>query len=187
MSTDMKVSLAVLFFGVLVPCFAQADAGWVRSEQKDALRGTSFLQFRLAGKFLAPPKTGDSEAPAMIAHCLPGKHERIYNGKVIDFYVHVGAVLNSEKAFVSVRLNDGKVQQELWSTSTDRSAAFFSSLMLNNFLYGHILPHKEGSGPPVRKVVIGVEEFLAGVIVMQFDMPDPSEIQEACGVVAHKR
>ena len=57
----------------------------------------------------------------------------------------------------------------------------------NNFLYGHMLAHKDGAGPPVRKLVIAIDEFLAGEIVMQFDTPDPSEIEEACGVVAHKR
>ncbi len=35
-------------------------------------------------------------------------------------------------------------------------------------------------------MVIGVSEYLGGEIVMQFDMPDASEVAEACGVILHK-
>jgi hypothetical protein len=173
------VSVAALGVGLAQP-------GWEKTEQKDALRGTSYLEFRLLGKFLTPPRDERSDAPALIARCQPGKHLRIFNGKVLAFYVHVGTVLNSETV-ARYRLDDGKVQRDVWSPGTDHTAAFFNSFMLNNFLYGHMFAHKEGSGAPIRKVVIAIDEYLAGEIVMQFDMPDPSEIQEACGMVAHKR
>lgn len=52
---------------------------------------------------------------------------------------------------------------------------------------GHVMAHKEGTGAPTRKVVIATDEFVGGEIVMQFDMPDPESVAEACGVVVHKR
>jgi len=35
-------------------------------------------------------------------------------------------------------------------------------------------------------VVIGVSEYLGGEVVMQFDMPDATEVAEGCGIVLHK-
>jgi hypothetical protein len=52
---------------------------------------------------------------------------------------------------------------------------------VNNMLWGHLIPHKPGKGDQVHKFVIGVQEHLAGKIVMQFDMPDAQQIEAACG------
>jgi hypothetical protein len=48
-------------------------------------------------------------------------------------------------------------------------------------LWGHMIPHKPGKGDQVHKFVIGVQEHLAGKIVMQFDMADAQQIGAACG------
>jgi hypothetical protein len=47
--------------------------------------------------------------------------------------------------------------------------------------------HKEGTSDPVHKVVIAADEYLATQVVAQFDMPDPTPVAEACGVILHKR
>jgi hypothetical protein len=47
--------------------------------------------------------------------------------------------------------------------------------------WGHTITHKTGLNPQVRKVVIGVQEHLAGQIVMQFDMPYATQVGAACG------
>jgi len=49
------------------------------------------------------------------------------------------------------------------------------------------MAHKEGTTAPVRKLVVATNEFVGGEIVMQFDMPNPDSVAEACGVVVHKR
>jgi hypothetical protein len=49
------------------------------------------------------------------------------------------------------------------------------------------MAHKEGSSAPVRKLVVATNEFVGGEIVMQFDMPSPDSVADACGVVVHKR
>ena len=88
------------------------------------------------------------------------------------------------------RLDDGEKLQNisLWSHSTDYSSVFFSNTDLNTLLYGHFMPctRRNHDAGPVKKVVIGLYEYLGGEVVMQFDMPDPSEVVEACGVIWHK-
>lgn len=49
------------------------------------------------------------------------------------------------------------------------------------------MPHKEGSGTPVHKIVIGVAEYLGAEVVMQFDVSDPTPVADACGLVVHKK
>lgn len=168
---------------------------WQKEQKSDALRGTQFLLFSLDGKYLTPPKDSAPDAtPKMVVRCIPGSyaHGRA-NGKFINGYVFVGGVVNSQvygggdvRVHVQFRLNDSKLQDDFWSHSTDYSSVFFPSVTFNNLLYGHMLPHKENSNPQVRKVVIGLQEYLGGEVVMQFDMPEATEVAESCGVTWHK-
>ncbi len=105
-------------------------------------------------------------------------------GAVLDTHVDASA---SSATVVQFRLDDKKIQTGYWTPSTDFGGAFFTDLDLDNLLYGHMLPHKEGTGDPVRKVVIAANEFLAGQVVAEFDMPDPTQVAEACGVIFHKK
>src|ERR1700733_605867 len=173
-----------------------------RTEETDVFRGTHYVQFVLQGHFLTQPKAGGAQSPIMVAQCQPGKHLKVYNGRFLDGFVVTGAVLSSQviekntvlggRSLPSVigvqyRLDDGKIQSETWSPSTDGTSAFFPEVALNTMLYGHFLPHKEGTGDPIRKVVLAINETMGGEIVIQFDMPDPGVIAEDCGVIAHKR
>jgi hypothetical protein len=116
------------------------------------------------------------------------------NGKFVDGYFVAGAVLDGHigtsgrtVTVVSFRLDDKKIQTGYWTPSTDFGGVFFTDLDLSNLLYGHMLPHKEGTSDPVHKVVIAVDEYLAGQVVAQFDMPDPTQVAEACGAIFHKK
>jgi len=128
----------------------------------------------------------------MVLHCQPGPHgvgNGKTNGHFVEGWISVGAVLGSEQ--VEFRLDDKKLQYDLWTASTDHSGVFLTKpfcgdCILANLLYGHTLPHKEGSGPQVNKIIIGVPEYLAAQIQMQFDLPDSTEVAEACGIITHK-
>ena len=85
------------------------------------------------------------------------------------------------------RLDEGKLQTENWSVSTDHSAAFLGGETLNNFLYGHVMRHKEGTTDQVHRIIIGIDEAFAGEVQMTFDMPDATPVAEACGVILHKK
>jgi len=180
---------------------------WHREEKTDPLRGTKYSQFSLAGKFLTAPKKAPNENPIMIVRCIPGRDNKSNhghtNGKFTNGYILVGGVTDSSvsengNSFVSVqfRLDDGKLQSEQWGHSTDFSAVFFAHPtcalcgsgydVLANLLYGHHVYHKENTTSQVRKIVIGLPEFLGGEVVMQFDMSDATEVAEACGIILHK-
>lgn len=174
---------------------------WTREDQTDPLRGTQFAQFTLRGKYLTPPRdVAPHSTPAIVVRCIPGRHSRGHtNGEFLEGYLHVGGVVDSEisgegHASVSVefRLDDGKLQYATWSHSTDYSSVFFSADFgsgwgeFANLLYAHRTYHKEDTNPQVRKVVIGLQEFLGAEVVMQFDMPDATDVGEACGVIWHK-
>jgi hypothetical protein len=140
----------------------------------------------------------------MIVRCVPGKDHRGHtNGKFLNGYVYIGSVVNSDVSDagdvvvpIQYRLDDGKLQSENWGRSTDFSAIFFAHPncplcgggydIFANLLYGHATYHKENTNEPVRKVVIGVNEYLGGEVVMQFDMSDPTDVAEACGIIWHK-
>jgi hypothetical protein len=46
--------------------------------------------------------------------------------------------------------------------------------------------HKENTSPQVRNIVLGVPEYLGGEIEMKFDLPDSTEVADACGIILHK-
>jgi len=144
----------------------------------------------------------------MVVRCKPGRDKKANHtytsGKFKEGYILVGGVMDStvsEQGSVSVnvqfRLDGGKLQSESWGRSTDFSSIFFSHPtcpicgsgydILGNLLYGHATYHKENTTPQVRKVVVGVPEYHGGEVVMQFDMPDATEVAEACGIILHKQ
>jgi hypothetical protein len=49
------------------------------------------------------------------------------------------------------------------------------------------MPHNEGTNPQVQKIILGVSEYLAAQIQMEFDFPDSTAVADACGVIEHKR
>ncbi len=107
-------------------------------------------------------------------------------------FITVGAVVDSRSSSlgtvvdVSYRLDDSKVHKEPWGVSTDFSAISMGETELDTILYAHFMPHKENTTPPVRKLVLAFSEYLGGEVVVQFDMPEPSDAAEACGAIWHK-
>jgi hypothetical protein len=82
-------------------------------------------------------------------------------------------------------VDDGKSQIGLgWELTTNLSGAFFPGPVLTEFLYGH--KHKIDPAKPVHKLVVVMKELAGGDIIMQFDMPDPTTVAEACGVIKQK-
>ncbi len=191
---------------IAVVAAARAQTQWVRSNIEDDLRKTSFSQFVLRGKYLKAPRDQNPDAlPSLIIRCSAKPHTLgrhwFMNGSFLAGYLVPGAVVDSQVVIreglfstsfpvvvpVMFRLDEGKLQTENWRTSTDHAAAFFGSDTFNTLLYGHFLQHKENTNEQVRKIVIGLDEAFAGEIQVQFDMPDATEVAEACGVVMHKK
>jgi hypothetical protein len=184
--------LSLLFTGLFLPQ-EPSTSGWVREEKNDALHRLDYSEFALPGKYLVPPKRDNSTTtPMLIVRCKEGSRRygngRV-NGKFLTGFLAVDAVLDFKSNGVPVeyRLDDGKVQRRNWDHSTDGSGAFFNDIEFNTLIYGHFMAHKENTNPPVRKIIIGVPEYLGAQIQVEFEMPEPTVVAEVCGVVLHKK
>lgn len=157
------------------------------------MRDTHYSQYTLAGKFLTPPSNTNGQPPVFVIKCIPTAHRRsgggYVNGKLMDSYITMHTVVNhsSKEIFVQYRLDDSKMHKEFWGVSTDGTAIFPPEIELNTVLYGHFLPHKEGTNDPIKKLVLGANEYLGAEVVVQFDLPDPTEVADACGLLIHKK
>ena len=190
----MKKRFAVvcLVAGFMALAAQAQQKEWTREDQSDPLHNTEYTQFTLEGKYLVPPRHHGADAPMLILQCGPGARSRSggqAGGKLIAGYLDVDATLDFRQDNIPVeyRLDDGKLQEAYWSTSTDGGGASFGEKDLEKLLYGRSAPRKEDTNPPVHKLVVGIPERLGTQIEAQFDMPDPSEVAEACGVMAHKK
>jgi hypothetical protein len=212
----MKAKLApvVLVVSGLLSAAASgwAQAEWVRTEKTDPLTDASSVRFTVTGKFLQAPSKSSVDKPSFVLVCDPTKTQMRgkIRGKVLGAFMVVGAVVDSGNNFerdalserhpnpslVGVRYrrdDEKKVQEAEWFHSEDFAALYVASqyggtdIEINNLLYGHMLTHKEGKGEQVRKIVISVPEYLGGDVVMQFDLPDLTNVSDACGLVIHKR
>lgn len=197
MSIEHRVRAVVLLLALFVvvnySAAQQTDqVAWHREEKSDPLRKLSYSQFTLAGTYLLPPKHASDVPPVLVVRCEAGS--RKYNGgtlsgKFLTGYLAVDGVLDFRSGHVPVqfRLDDGKLQNSDWASSTDGAGAFFTFADFANLLYGHLLPHKENTNSPVRKVMLGVPEYLGSEIEVEFDMPESNDVADSCGVIVHKK
>lgn len=168
---------------------------------KDPFTGNEFTEFRLEGKYLASPSTEAEAAPAIVLRCKIGEHGHAsakYDGKLEQAFLFVRTVVDAHvsynsttKVHIKYRLDDGKPHEEYLYPSTTYKALslqpqYCGFCTVADLLYGHQLPHKEGSGPQVKKVLLSIPEYMGGDVVIQFDMPDATEVSSACGITAHK-
>jgi hypothetical protein len=184
----------VLFLSAFTTCALAAQQGstWVREEKSDPLHKTAYSEFTLEGKYLVPPKDRNAEAPMLILQCKEDAHNRDggkASGRLLAGFLDVDAALDFREGNLPVefRLDDGKLQEADWSSSNDSGGATFGYKDFEKLLYGHTSSHKEDTSPAVRKVILGVPEHLGTEIEAEFDMPDPGEVAEVCGVVGHKK
>ena len=187
----MLKSLAMLAVFVLIT-FATSGVSqpaaheWRATTKSDPLTGKSYTLYELIGTFLTPPAHGDGKPPFISLSCDPSAKHGTISGRLIDGFIVVNAVIdikNGDTTTVQYRLDNGKLQDanSMVGYSTDYQAIHLDNLFVNNLLWGHMVFHKPGKGDQVHKVVIGVQEHLGGMVVMQFDMPDAKEVGAACG------
>lgn len=195
---------------------AVAQPSWTQVDKSDPLHGTSFKEFMLQGKFLVPARQSTLTEPALVLRCQPSRHTHgkvQTNGHFVEGWITTGSVLDSSprgneidlggsvrdaaarasQILVEFRLDTKKLQQDFWPVSTDRTGVFLKQIpfcgecTLENVLYGHVGWHAEGKGDQVHRLLVGVPEYLGAQIQMQFDLPDSTEVADACGIIAHKR
>jgi hypothetical protein len=181
----------------LTGVFAAQDAPkWEIQQIKDPLLGTEVTQYRLEGKYLAAPRDQDA-VPAMMLRCKADRHGK-FDGKLLSAFLYVGKTIvdsqisydYSSKVTTQYRLDDGKVHTNYYGHTRDYKMIslqpqFCGECTINDFFYGHEIAHKENSSPQIKKVVLSIPEYLGSNIVIQFDLPDVTEVAKTCGIT-HK-
>ncbi|MGA2131351.1 MAG: hypothetical protein ABSH50_03475 [Bryobacteraceae bacterium] len=185
----------------MIPATVIAQS-WTKEHVSDALHNASYEEYRLAGKFLAPPQQAKPSAPVLVVHCQPGEHARSktaghFEGGWIDIGVKVASKVSesSHKDMIPVdlRLDDGKPQNDIWAVMPgEKQVSIVGSVLLPTMIvaklfYNKPTPHKEGSPDQVHKIFFGVYERDGGQIQMEFDLPDVTEVADACGLIRHAR
>ncbi|HKD82111.1 MAG TPA: hypothetical protein VKH81_20630 [Candidatus Angelobacter sp.] len=180
---------------------AQDAPQWQIERSKDAFLGTEIIQYRLEGRYLATPFNKPS-IPAIYLQCTSGStNHGKSDGKLESAFLFVGDTNDRHVSYerksrarerestltTQYRLDDGKVHTQYLSHSPDFKTislqpAGCGECMLNDLFYGHIVSHKENTSPQVRKIVLNIPEPRLGNVVIQFDLPDVTEVARACGV-----
>jgi hypothetical protein len=176
---------AIFYAASLFACLSATAQEWQATPKSDPLTGQSYTLFTLTGKFLTPPAHGSGGGfPVISLSCDPTPWRRL-SGRLLKGFLIVNTVIdlkNGGQSTVQLRLDDGKLQSPVsLQYSTDYQAINLDQIFVNNIIWGHLVPHKNGTNPQVRKLVIGVQEYLGGDVVMQFDMPDATQVAAACG------
>lgn len=177
---------------------------WTRVDVADPQQERQYAEFTLQGKFLKAPPAESESFPLIILHCQPGRYGHLH-GKLLAAVLHVGKVVDGAMVrneirdelfsskpdpdgyYVEYNLDDGESKADHWDNVSDYQAAGFGLQELSDILWGQAPPRKEDGNPPVKKLVITVQQQLAGKIVMQFNMPDPAPVSEFCGCTYFKK
>jgi hypothetical protein len=202
----MRVNPGVLGLVFATSLLAAQDAPqWQTEHVKDAFLGTETTQYRLEGRYLATPFARPA-TPAIYLQCIPGSNNHgKSDGKLESAFLFVGDTNDRHVSYdrrsharereaavtTQYRLDDGKVHTQYLSHSPDFKMISLQpegcgECMINDLFYGHIVPHKENTSPQTRKVVFNIPEPRGGNVVIQFDLPDVTEVARVCGVSYHK-
>jgi hypothetical protein len=159
------------------------------------LTGHHYTQFSLRGKFLTeltPGATNGATNPVLYVRCIPGpEHHDHTNGKFIEAYLFVGAFVEGSLNKVSYRKDETKPHGILVEPGKDYEEVFFRSFTsmyeFQKLLYTRVpISYKiPPDSEQVRRLIFEVPLAGQNNEVMQFDMPDASEVADACGLLWH--
>jgi hypothetical protein len=174
-------------FGAFAKPQPASGQDWQESPKTD-IHGTTYTQYTLAGRFIKRPHAEVSAQPSLVVGCELAKESRWSKAGFREGTLRVGAPLKIEyvepeeihgnsylqRNFVEYRLDDGKVEHEQWTPSTDKASVTLPKDAFHKFLSAHT-------------VLITVYEDGSGEIEMQFDMPDPAKVAQACHLHVHRK
>ncbi len=184
----VPLTLACFAFAAIAQQQPSSAQVWRQSQKTDAVRGTPYTRFTLMGQFLKSPQDDVSNRPALAVDCRSGKESGKSEGKFLAANLLVGAPMKIsyvepeeihgtsyyQKVSVRFRLDDGKEENENWSPGTDKTSAALPKDSLKKMFRAHT-------------VEITADDDRGSQVVMQFDMRDPTSVEEACDVDDHKK
>jgi hypothetical protein len=180
----LLVPLAWVSFGFASPSPQQSSSahGWRQAQKTDAARAITYMQFTLVGKFLTSPQDA-SDRPALSVDCIPGRESHSPKGTFLAANLLVGSTLKIfyvepeeirgtsyfPKVAVRYRADGAREEEEKWSPGTEKTSASIPKGALKKILRA-------------RTVAITADDDRGSQVAMQFDMPDPMLVEEACNV-----
>jgi hypothetical protein len=176
--------LATLGFSTLALQQPSAPHVWRESQKPD---NSSVARFTLVGKFLKSPQGDVPNRPAFVLDCIPATISHKSEGKFVAGNLLVGIPLKIDyiepqeihgtsyypKVVVRYRINDTKEEEEKWTPGADKLSSSVSKVWLKKILRAH-------------SVEITAHDDRGKDIAMQFDIPDPALVEQACNVDEHK-
>src|SRR5271169_5840442 len=169
-----------LSFGTFAKPQPASGQDWQEAQKTDS-HGASYTQYMLAGKFIKRPHAEVSAQPSLVVGCELAKESRWSKAGFREASLRVGANLKIDyvepqeihgtsyyqKNAVQYRLDDGKVERDEWTPGADKTSVSIPKEAMKKFLGAHT-------------VLVTMNEDSAGEIEMQFDMPDPGKVAQAC-------
>ena len=185
----LLVPLAWASFGFAqqAPPQTSSAQAWRQSQKTDAARAMTFTRYTLAGKFPTPPQGDPANRPALTLDCIPAAESHSSKGRFLAGSLLAGSPLKViyvepeeihgtsyyPKVTVRYRIDGAREEEEKWSVGTDKTSVSIPKDVLKKILHARI-------------VAITADDDRGPQISMQFDMPDPKLVEEACNVDYHK-
>ena len=177
----VPLALASFGFSAIMPQQPSPAPVWRQSQKTNTARGTTYTRLTLVGKFVKSPPMDDSNRPAFVVDCAPGKGSR--KGKFVSADLLIGTAMKVDyvepqeihgtsyypKIPLRYRIDDAKEEQGKWSPGADKDSVSIAKDWLKKVLRAH-------------NVQITGEDDRGSEVAMQFDMPDPKPVEEACNV-----
>jgi hypothetical protein len=177
---------ASLAFAQQAPPQPSTPPAWRQAQRQDAAGTYSFTRFTLAGRFLSAPRDALGNRPSLVLDCIPtgrSHHKGRFlaanlligtNPKVV--YVEPDEIRGTSyyaKVAVQYRTDTKDEQREEWLLgTTDKTAAAVPRNSLEGILRAHTL-------------AITADDEAGSQIEMQFDIPDPTSVEQACHIDEH--
>jgi hypothetical protein len=160
---------------------------WRQSQRTNAADAYSYSRFTLLGKFLTSSRDAVPNRPAFVVDCIPAEESPRSRGTFLAGNLIVGTPLEiiyvepeeirgiSYFPKVAVRYrtdNSAREEEQQWSPTSDNTSASIPKHSLKEILRA-------------RTVAITAKDEQGRQVAMQFDMPDPSLVEQSCNVKGH--
>lgn len=156
---------------------------WRQSQKTNTADRYTYSRFILVGKF-APSRHGvGANRPALALDCIPGTGAHPVKGKFLAANLLVGTTLKIvyvepdeahgiayfPKVVVHYQTEGAKDEEDKWSSATDKTSLSIPKDSLKKMLRA-------------RTVAITADDDHGSQVAMQFDMPDPTLVEDSCNV-----
>jgi hypothetical protein len=172
-------------FAQPAPPSKASPQSWRQSQKSDVARTFTFTQFALTGKFISPPHDPVADRPTLAFDCIPGSDSHT-KGKLLAANLLVGTTLKIvyvepeeirgtsyfPKVALRYRTDNGKEESDQWSPGTEKTSVSIPKESVKQLLLAH-------------SIAVTLDDDRGSPVAMQFDLPDPSVVEQGCDIHGH--